>query len=72
VDRIATWLHSLARAGRLHTSNVDVLADALGGVLDQLAYTRLGLARAEPTPTEIDALGRVSAEIWVAALTRPA
>jgi AcrR family transcriptional regulator len=72
VDRIRAWLHSLVRAGRLHTSDTDVLADALGGVLEQLAYTRLGLARTEPSRAEIEALGRVSAEIWVAALTRPA
>jgi len=70
VDRIALWLHSLARAGRLHTADVDVLADALGGVLEQLAYTRLGLARTEPSAAQIETMGRVSAEIWVAALTR--
>jgi len=69
VDRIASWLRRLRRAGRLHTADVGVLADALGGVLDQLAYTRLGLARSEPTPTQVEILGRVSAEIWVGALT---
>lgn len=70
VDRIAGWLQRLARDGRLHTTDVDVLADALGGVLDQLAYTRLGLARREPTPGEIEVLGRVSAEIWAGTLGR--
>jgi len=69
VDRIASWLRRLRRAGVLHTADVGVLADALGGVLDQLAYTRLGLARTEPTPAQIDVLGRVSAEIWVGALS---
>jgi AcrR family transcriptional regulator len=72
VDRIARWLRGLRRAGRLQTADVAVLADALGGVLDQLAYVRLGLARRDPTPAEVETLGRVSAEIWVGTLTREA
>lgn len=68
VERIAKLLHRLHRAGKLETTNVDVLADALGGVLDQLAYTRLGLADAEPTDEDIETLGRVSGEVWAAAL----
>jgi len=70
VDRIAGWLRRLERAGELHTTDVDVLADALGAVLDQLAYTRLGLAAREPTERDIETLGRVSGEIWLGALTR--
>lgn len=70
VERIARWLRRLQREGTLETSDVAVLADALGGVLDQLAYTRLGLARREPTAREIETLGRVSAEIWAGTLAR--
>lgn len=62
--RIAHWLEDLHRRGRLQTADVTVLAEALGGVLDQLAYTRLGLAREEPGEEEIATLGQVSAEIW--------
>lgn len=70
VDRIAGWLRRLQKAGTLETADVGVLADALGAVLDQLAYTRLGLAAREPTAKDIETLGRVSAEIWLGTLTR--
>ncbi|WP_354700645.1 hypothetical protein DSM112329_00930 [Paraconexibacter sp. AEG42_29] len=64
VERIERWLRRLQKHGVLQTSDVKVLADALGGVLDQLAYTRLALATKPPTEKEILALGRVSGEIW--------
>ncbi|PTL59521.1 MULTISPECIES: TetR/AcrR family transcriptional regulator [Solirubrobacterales] len=72
VDRIAGWLRRLQAAGELRTTDVDVLADALGAVLDQLAYTRLGLAAREPGEEDIATLGRVAGEIWIGALTRGA
>lgn len=64
VERIQRWLRRLERTGELRTADVELLADALGGVLDQLAYTRLALRRDDPTEDELVALGRVSAEIW--------
>jgi AcrR family transcriptional regulator len=64
VERIERWLRRLQRSGALETSDVAILADALGGVLDQLAYTRLALRSTPPTEDEIVALGRVSGEIW--------
>lgn len=64
VERIERWLRRLKRSGALETSDVTLLADALGGVLDQLAYTRLALATEPPTEATITALGRVSGEIW--------
>jgi AcrR family transcriptional regulator len=64
VERIQRWLRRLERAGDLRTADVELLADALGGVLDQLAYTRLALRRDDPTEDELVALGLVSAEIW--------
>lgn len=64
IERIERWLRRLQRSHGLQTSDVALLADALGGVLDQLAYTRLALAPSPPTEEEILALGRVSAEIW--------
>lgn len=68
VDRIEQWLRGLHDRGQVETTDVAVLADALGGVLDQLAYTRLGLAREAPTTAEVATLGRVSGEIWFRAL----
>lgn len=64
VRRIERWLRRLQRAGTLETSDVKLLADALGGVLDQLAYTRLALATKPPTGRDIVAHGRVSGENW--------
>jgi AcrR family transcriptional regulator len=64
VERIERWLRRLQEADGLQTSDVTILADALGGVLDQLAYTRLALRATPPTEDEIVVLGRVSAEIW--------
>lgn len=71
VTRIERWLRRLQRAGTLETSNVKLLADALGGVLDQLAYTRLALATRRPSDRDIAALGRVSGEIWSRTLQVP-
>ena len=71
VDRIRRWLAQLQAAGELVTADVELLADALGGVLDQLAYTRLALGVDEPTDELIEALGRVSGEIWSRTLGGP-
>jgi AcrR family transcriptional regulator len=68
LSRIERWLRGLQAAGTLRAPDVVLLAEALGAVLDQLAYTRLGLAEADPTPTEIEALGAVTARLWVAAV----
>jgi len=62
--RIEEWLRGLQDVGRLDVDDLPLLADALGGVLDQLAYTRLALARDDPRPTDVDALARVTGEIW--------
>lgn len=64
IDRIATWLRRLEAEGTLRTTDVDVLADSLGSVLDQVAYTRVALAPRDPTPEEIAALGRVTGEVF--------
>ena len=71
VDRIERWLRRRQRAGDLRTSDVKLLADALGGVLDQLAYTRLALATRPPSEKDVAALGQVSAEIWSRTLGIP-
>lgn len=66
--RIEAWLRGLQDAGLLDTSDVVLLAEALGATLDQMAYTRLGLAEDTPQPEEIEALGRVTGELWARAL----
>jgi AcrR family transcriptional regulator len=64
VERIERWLRRLQKHNGLETADVTLLADALGAVLDQLAYTRLALLQTPPSEAQIRALGRVSAEIW--------
>jgi hypothetical protein len=48
--------------------DLGLLAAAFGAMMDQLAYTRIALADVPPRPEELAALGRVTAEVWHAAL----
>jgi AcrR family transcriptional regulator len=66
--RIEAWLRRLQAAGLLDTSDLVLLSEVLGATLDQTAYTRLGLADGPPAPAEVDALGRVTGELWARAL----
>lgn len=68
VGRIEAWLTRLQAAGAIDVADPELLADALGSSLDQLAYTRLALARKQPTRREIARLGEVTGELWVRAL----
>ncbi|HEX4107890.1 MAG TPA: TetR/AcrR family transcriptional regulator [Solirubrobacteraceae bacterium] len=68
VERIVRWLQELQAAGRLETRDVQLMAEALGSVLDQMAYTRIGLSTAPTSEQEIELLGQVTGEIWYRAL----
>lgn len=69
--QIETWLRGLAKEGLVVTADdASLLAEALGALMDQMAYTRLGLASVDPPSAEIEALGRVTAGIWAGALKR--
>lgn len=69
VGRIEAWLRELDAAGALDTSDLPLLAEALGAVLDQLAYTRIGVTTAPVKDAEIQALGRISCELWFRTLS---
>jgi AcrR family transcriptional regulator len=68
VERIEEWLLELRNDGVIDGAEVPLLAATLGAMLDQLAYTRIGLADVPPRPEELSALGRVTAGVWHAAL----
>jgi AcrR family transcriptional regulator len=64
VDRIETWLRRIDGVAHLKSDDPHLVAEALGAVLDQMAYTHFGLAEDDPTEQEIRRLGLVSAELW--------
>ena len=64
IDRIETWLRQIDGIAHLQSDDHRLVAEALGAVLDQMAYTHFGLADADPTEEEIRKLGLVSAELW--------
>ena len=70
LDRIDAWLHTLVRQGHLDLDDIRLTAEALGAILDQMAYTRIALRPDDIPPAEVEALGRVTGRIWFSALTR--
>lgn len=68
VERIEEWLIELRDGGVIEDHDLGLLAAAFGAMMDQLAYTRIALADVPPRPEELAALGRVTAEVWHAAL----
>lgn len=69
LQQIEAWLDGLGANGPAEPEP-GLLAEALGSLMDQLAYTRLGLATREPPRAEIEALGRVTARLWAGAMTQ--
>jgi AcrR family transcriptional regulator len=69
LERIVAWLRELNGGGHTQVDDVRLTAEALGAILDQMAYTRLGVRAGEVGRSEIEALGRVSGRIWFRALT---
>jgi AcrR family transcriptional regulator len=68
VERIDEWLIELRDADVIDGENLPLLAATLGAMLDQLAYTRIGMAEVPPRTEELVAFGRVTAEVWHATL----
>jgi AcrR family transcriptional regulator len=67
--RIEEWLRDLCECDVLEDrGDLHLLAAALGTMLDQLAYTKIALADVPPRPEELAAIGRITAEVWHAAI----
>ena len=50
LDRIHAWLQALMNDGHLAVDDVRLTAEALGAVLDQMAYTRIALRSVASPP----------------------
>ena len=69
VERIEEWLVELRESVVIEDEDLGLLAAAFGAMMDQLAYTRIALADVPPRTEELAALGRVTADVWHAALS---
>jgi AcrR family transcriptional regulator len=70
VERTMHWLERLQAVGRLEAgANVELLAEALGSIVEHLAYVQIALAPELPRGETLDDLGRVAGEAWFLILT---
>lgn len=71
VDRTRRWLQRLAEAGTIDDeSDLDLLAETLGCLTEQLAYVHVGLPASTPRRERIDELGQALGESWYRLLPR--
>jgi AcrR family transcriptional regulator len=68
IARIRRWLQRLLDAGAIAGTDIDLLAETLGCMTEQIAYVHVGLPAAAPKRERIDALGRAVGEVWFRAL----
>jgi AcrR family transcriptional regulator len=71
VARTRRWLQRLADAGKIGDTNLDLLAESLGCLTEQMAYVHVGLPAATPRRERIDELGRALGEAWFRLLPPP-
>jgi AcrR family transcriptional regulator len=70
VERTVRWLQRLQAAGRLEDgANLELLAEALGSVVEHLAYVQIALPTELPRAEMLDDLGRMAGEAWFLMLT---
>jgi len=70
VERTVIFLERLQEAGKLEAgANLDLLAEALGSVVEHLAYVQIALSPELPRAEALDELGRVAGEAWFLMLT---
>ncbi|MCA1844890.1 MAG: TetR/AcrR family transcriptional regulator [Actinobacteria bacterium] len=70
VERTVHWLERLQAAGRLEPgANLELLGEALGSVVEHLAYVQIALQPELPRGEMLDDLGRVAGEAWFLILT---
>lgn len=70
VRRTHRWLVRLAEAGEIEDRDLDLLAESLGCLTEQLAYIHVGLPTQTPRPERIEELGRSLGEAWYRMLPR--
>jgi AcrR family transcriptional regulator len=70
VDRTVHWLERLQASGELETgANLEMLAEALGSIVEHLAYVQIALQPELPRGETLDELGRTAGEAWFLILT---
>ncbi|MFF3573000.1 TetR/AcrR family transcriptional regulator [Nocardia jiangxiensis] len=68
VARTRRWLQRLQDNGTIGETDVDLLAETLGCMTEQMAYVHVGLPSSTPKRERIDELGRALGEVWYRAL----
>ena len=71
IARTRRWLAHLSESGRLGDVDIDLTAEALGCMTEQMAYVNVGLPAATPRRERIDDLGRALGQMWYRAVTPP-
>jgi AcrR family transcriptional regulator len=70
VERTTHFLERLQAAGQLDPdTNLEMLAEALGSVVEHLAYVQIAIPAELPRGETLDELGRVAGEAWFLMLT---
>ena len=70
VERTMLFLERLQAAGKLEAgTNLELLAEALGSVVEHLAYVQIALSPELPRGETLNELGRVAGEAWFLMLT---
>lgn len=68
-ERTQKWLGRLAETGAIHDDcDVELLAESLGSMTDQMAYVQIGVPAEAPRAEQLTRLGRVVGEIWYRAI----
>ncbi|MFE7418178.1 TetR/AcrR family transcriptional regulator [Rhodococcus sp. NPDC057529] len=68
IARTRRWLEKLHDRGEIGDTNLDLLAESLGCMTEQMAYVHVGLPASTPKRERIDELGRALGEVWFRAL----
>ncbi|WP_068395774.1 TetR/AcrR family transcriptional regulator [Kribbia dieselivorans] len=70
VARTRRWLVRLHEAGKIEDVNLDLLAESLGCLTEQMAYVHVGLPPTTPRRERIDELGQALGEAWFRLIPR--
>lgn len=70
VGRTHRWLTRLRDAGTIEDVDLELLAETLGCLTEQLAYVHVGLPATTPRPERIDELGKALGEAWYRLIPR--
>lgn len=68
IGRTRRWLQRLHDSGAIGETNLDLLAESLGCLTEQLAYVHVGLAATIPRRERLEELGQALGEMWFRSL----